>query len=131
MFDFVLITAVTLLNAYVLWRAASVPFIIRHIPRNFFIVIGIASWLIVVLGRLYGHESPGKAAVVLEIVGLNWMAVIFLMFAATLTIDVVTGFGLFLRRIAPLLRGVALAAGALLSIIGFVQGFRPPVVVEH
>jgi len=57
--------------------------------------------------------------------------VMFLTAISLLAVDLVTGFGLLMPRLAPSLRGVALIAGGVLSIIALVQGLRPPVVQEY
>jgi predicted MPP superfamily phosphohydrolase len=45
--------------------------------------------------------------------------------------EVVTGFGLLVRRRAPTLRGLALLVGLVLAGVALVQGMRPPVVRRH
>jgi predicted MPP superfamily phosphohydrolase len=67
----------------------------------------------------------------LEFLGENWLGILFLLFACLLAVDIVTGFGFLVTHHAPLLRGVALLAGIGLSIIAFVQGFRPPAVNDY
>jgi predicted MPP superfamily phosphohydrolase len=52
------------------------------------------------------------------------------MFACFLVVDVVTGFGFLFSRLAPNMRGMALVAAFLLSVIAFIQGLRSPVVSE-
>jgi predicted MPP superfamily phosphohydrolase len=67
----------------------------------------------------------------LEFLGMDWMAVVFLLTVSLLIIDIITVFGLVMRRIAPFLRGCALAFGLVLSVIAFVQGLRPPVIQSY
>jgi predicted MPP superfamily phosphohydrolase len=130
MFGFILVSAVTLMHIYVLWRAGSVPFLRRHITGKMLIITGMALWAMFLLGRIYGHDSAGACATVLELAGMTWMAVLFLTMVPMLAVDIATGFGLLLPRLAPSLRGAALVCGAVLSLIAMVQGLRPP-VVEH
>ena len=131
MFGLVLISAVTLMQVYVFWRASSVPFLRDPISRKLLIASGIALWTVFLLGCFIGHGSKGTFAMTLEFFGMNWMAVAFILSVSTLTIDLITGFGFVLSRRAPFLRGCALAAGTMLSMIALIQGMRPPVVQNY
>ena len=131
MFGTVLTVAVTLMHVYVFWRASSVPLLKRHVSRKLLIVVGVALWAVFYSGRVLGHGGTGTLAMTLEFLGMNWMAVLFLASVSLLAIDIVTGFGFLLPRLAPSLRGLALAAGGLLSMIALVQGLRPPVVQNY
>lgn len=119
------------MHVYVFWRACSVPFLKLHIPRRLIIGAGIALWAVFYFGRVYGHNGTGALASTLELVGMNWMAVLFLVSVSLLTADFFTGFGFFLPLLAPSLRGLALIAGVMLSMIALVQGLRPPVVQNY
>lgn len=83
------------------------------------------------LGRIIGHGGTGVIAALLEWLGLNWMAVLFLGFVSLLAVDLATGFGFFLPRRAAALRGWGLVLGLVLSVIALVQGHRPPVVETY
>ena len=128
MFGSVLTIAVTLMHIYVFWRAGSVPYVKSHLPRKFLIGIGFVLWLLFYFGRTLGHGGTGSLASVIELFGMNWMAVLFIVSISLLAMDFVTGFGFFLPRLSPSLRGFALAIGGLLSVIALIQGMRPPVV---
>ncbi len=130
MFGTILILIVTVMHVYVFWRAASVPFVKQRIPTRVIVISGMILWLVFYLGRVYGRGGSGVAAAV-QLVGMNWMAVLFLTATALLTVDIVTGFGLLMQRSAPALRGLALLAGGLLSAIALVQGLRPPEVHDY
>ena len=131
MFGSILISVVTLIHIYVFQRAAGVPFIKRHVSRKLLIATGVALWTAFFLGRVYGHHNTGILAAAIEFFGMNWMAVSFLLCVSFFVVDLATGFGFFLRRQAPSLRGWALVAGGLLSVIALVQGLRPPVVQHY
>ncbi len=131
MFGSILISVVTLMHIYVFRRAAGVPFIKRHVPRKLQIAIGVALWTGFFLGRVYGHHGTGILAVAIEFFGMNWMAVSLLLCVSFFAVDLATGFGFFLRRHVPSLRGWALVAGGLLSVIALIQGLRPPVVQHY
>ena len=128
MFGTILISIITLMHVYVFWRAAGVPVVQRHISRKFLIGWGVVLWTGFYLGRVYGHHGNGLSAAVIEFFGMNWMAVLFLLFTALLVLDVATGFGLLFKRHVSRLRGWALLAGSLLSIVALFQGMRPPII---
>ena len=131
MFGTVLTTIVTLMHVYVFWRASSVPFLKRQVTLKFIIGSCIALWMIFYLGRVFGHGGTGALAKTLELFGMNWMAVLFLTSVTLLTVDFVTCFGFLLPRLSPSLRGLALVAGGVLSVIALFQGLRPPVVQNY
>ena len=131
MFGFILIFTITLMHIYVFWRAASVPVLKRYVSRKLLIGAGLVLWAGFFLGRVYGHHGIGPLAKPLELLGMNWMAVLFLLFVSLLAMDLVTGFGFLVPRQAPSLRGIALVAGLVLSLIALFQGLRPPVVQDY
>ena len=131
MFGSFLTISITLMHIYVFWRASSTPFLKRHIPRKVLIGTGIVLWLCFYAGRTIGHGGTGGFAIMLEFLGMNWMAALFIVSVYLLAMDIITGFGFFLPRIAPSLRGFALATGGVLSVIALVQGLRPPVVQNY
>jgi predicted MPP superfamily phosphohydrolase len=59
---------------------------------------------------------------------LTWLVGMFLTAVCLLAVDIATGFGFFFAKAAPKIRGLALVAGAALSLIALVQGSRAPVV---
>jgi predicted MPP superfamily phosphohydrolase len=130
-FVVVLILVVTLMQAYIFWRTASVPWVHRLVSRKVLFRIGMIFWLILVLNRVLRPYDMGGAAAVLEYVGMGWLGILFLMFAALLSVEMVTGFGFWLKRFVPHLRGIALIVGSVLSCIALGQGMRAPVVVAH
>lgn len=131
MFGTILISIVTLIQIYIFWRVASVPFIKKHVSRKTFNGIGIGLWAVFTGGRVYGHNHIGLIPKALEFIGMNWMAMVFLIFVCILTIDIITLFGFIMPRLSPKLRGMALIAGILLSIIALVQGLRPPIIQNY
>ena len=131
MFGIILISASTLLHLYVFWRAASVPLVDRHVPRKILTGAGVAFWAIFFSARVFGHGGTGALAGTLEMVGMTWMAVLFLIFISLLATELVTAFGFFMPRLAPSLRGWALVVGGVLSLIALFQGLRPPVVQSY
>ncbi len=126
-----LIVGGTLLHAYVFWRAASVPFVARHLSRRAVVGVAVALWACLVLSLYFAHGASGVLARVLELFGMNWLAVLFLAFVALFVADLVTVFGLLLPRATPSIRGWALVAAGMLSAVALVQGLRPPVVRDY
>jgi predicted MPP superfamily phosphohydrolase len=130
-FGTILLLVVTGMQIYVFRRAAPVPFLKRHVPRKVLVGTGLVLWTVFLLGRMAGHGGQNAFSPILELIGMDWMAVVFLAFVCMLAVDIITAFGLFLPRLAPSLRGLALVAGIALSVIGLVQGMRPPVVRSY
>jgi predicted MPP superfamily phosphohydrolase len=131
MFGIILLSVFTLMQIYVFWRADSVPFLKRNISRKVLIGAGVILWFVFLLGRYLGHGGTGFPAMMLEFLGMNWMAVIFLLTVSLLVVDLITVGGLLLPRLAPSLRGFALVAGGVLSMVALVQGMRSPVVQNY
>ena len=115
MFGTVLILVITLMHVYVFWRITSIPFLTRHIQKKYIVGINILLWAIFVAG-LFGHGGTGDLTRILEFIGMYWMATLFLICASLLAMDCATGFGFFLPRFAPSLRGMAMAGGVILRI---------------
>jgi predicted MPP superfamily phosphohydrolase len=130
-FGLLILAAWALLVLYVFTRAASVPAVVRLVPRR---ALFAAAGLLFAWGlatRTLGHGAAGRLARTLELVGMDTLAALFLFAVALLAADLVTGFGFLLPRAAPRVRGWALGAGALLVAAAVVQGLRPPVVTRH
>jgi predicted MPP superfamily phosphohydrolase len=130
-FGIILISACTLVHIYVFWRAALVPVVDRHLPRKLLAEAGVTLWAIFFFARVFGHGGTGTLAGMLELVGMSWMAALFLAFVPLLATDLITAFGFIMPRLAPSLRGWALVAGGVLSIVALFQGLRPPVVQSY
>jgi len=60
-FGVILISAVTLMQGYLLWRAASVPFVRRCISLNVLIGVGVGLWAIFLLGRVVGSGNTRQS----------------------------------------------------------------------
>ncbi|MDO9264419.1 MAG: metallophosphoesterase, partial [Desulfosalsimonadaceae bacterium] len=131
MFGTILISICTFMHVYVFWRIASVPFIDRHVPPRILMGTGVILWAVFFFGRVIAHNRTGIMAGVLEFMGMNWMAILFLIFTPLLLTDIVTCFGFLMPRLSPSLRGWALLAGLALSVIALFQGLRPPVIEEY
>lgn len=119
------------MHVYVFWRVSSVPVVARHIPRGVLWGVACILWMSYIGARIVGHFAPGRLARFLEVLGANWIGVLFLLLVTLLAVDAVTLFGLFLPRFAPSLRGWALVAGGALCAIALVQGLRAPAVRNY
>ena len=129
-FGIMLLTALTVMNLYVLGRALSVPALTRRVPRPWLVAAGAGLWALSLFGDLFGRGSGGPLGAAFELFGMDYLASLFLVTVCLLAVEVVTLLGLILRRLAPRLRGWALVAGLLLSVVAVVQGMRPPVVTN-
>jgi len=131
-FFITLISIYTVMHVYVLWRIATIPFLNRNVTRGWFILAGICLWSLVFLARFFNRQSTGGTALmVLDFIGMYWLALLFLIFVSFVVVELITGFGFLLPRLSPQLRVVALAAAGTLSAIALVQGFRAPVVESY
>lgn len=130
MFGTILLSVTALMVGYVFWRMGGVPHLDRFIwPMR--LGFGVVCWAIIWLGRTLGHGRTGSWAAGIELVGMDLLVVIFLTFMALLCVDIITGYGFTMPHWAPVLRGVALVAGLVLSALAMVQGMRPPVVTDY
>jgi len=125
----VVLTVWTVLHLYVFMRAASIPVIARHVSPWLIAVIAAMLWSSFLAPRFL--DIPHAIARPLELFGDNWLGVLFLLFTCLFVVDIITGVGFLFPRLSPALRGAALLAGLGLSLIAFVQGFRPPVVNDY
>ena len=131
MFGIVLIALCTLMQTYVVWRAAGVPALTRRVPRWGVVTIGVALWLFLVLGRTLGHDATGAWAPWLERAGMTWLGCLLLLSTCLLVVDVVAWLPVIPKPTRGALRGWALVAGFLLSAAAIAQALRPPAVVEY
>ncbi len=131
MFGLVLTSAVTFMHVYVLWRAASVPFLRQRMGRKRLVAAGLVLWLLFLFGRVCGHDNEGILASTFELAGMTWMGILLLTSVTLFAVDIVTCFGLLFRRSVPTLRTAALISGLALSLIATVQAMRAPIVTSY
>ncbi len=131
MFFHLVLATWVVLTLYVGWRAGSVPWLARRVPR--WLLMGTVALLGVsyIVARVVRQAGWPLAATVLEVLGANWIGVLFLLFVALLAADLITGCGFLAPRRAPAVRGWALVAGMMLAAIALVQGLRAPVVRDY
>lgn len=131
MFGTVLIVVCSLMHAYVFWRASTASFIRGRAARRWLVAAAALLWLLLVGSRVVAHGSEGALAAAVELVGMTWMAMLFLASVTLLAVDLATGFGWLLPRLAPRMRGLALMAAGAMSLLALIQGLRPPVIERH
>lgn len=124
-------SAWTGLHIYVFWRLASIPVVVQHLSRKFLVVTAAILWSSFLLRRFFDNQGLETLAQLLELFGMNWLGILFLIFCCLLVVDVVTVFGFVFRRHAPMLRGVGVLAGIVLAAVALIQGLRPPVVHDY
>ena len=107
------------------------PFVARYCPQWLLILAVVFLWMSYVLSRWLDRRGFGALARTLEVIGANWVGVAFLLFVCFLATDLVTGFGYFLPRLAPVIRGWGVVAALVLCLIGMVQARRDPVVRHY
>ncbi|MGI9100906.1 MAG: metallophosphoesterase [Terriglobales bacterium] len=130
MFFAIVLAVWTAMHLYVFWRISSVPAFAR-VPRVGLELVAFFLWTSYVLGRILARRGLETVAAPLEWIGAHWLGVIFLTVVSLLVVDIVTGFGYLLPRVAPALRGYALLVAAVLSAVALVQGVRAPVVTSY
>ena len=128
MFGLVLVCAITVLQAYAVWRVASLPAFQVRRRRIALLAVALLLWSVFVAARFYGHSRSSRLAAAMDSIGMYWMASIFLVAVALLATDLLTGFGAWLRPHRFRLRAVGLAIGTALVILSVVQGHRPPTI---
>ncbi len=121
----------TSLNAYVLARLLSVPFLARHVPVPVTVTLVVVVAYSYLAARLTGHYRLGRFPRTLEYLGAQWIGVAFLLLVAFLAADLVSGFGLFLGAYIGQLRTGALLSGVALAVISMLQARRAPAVTSY
>ena len=119
------------MHLYVFWRLSSVPWVATHVSRRTVVLVAAVLWVSYPLARVLEARGFHAVAWLLELVGANWIGVLFLLLSAILVVDVVTLGGWLLPRIAPVLPGCAALLALVLSAVGLLQGLRPPVVRDY
>jgi hypothetical protein len=120
-----------LLHLYVFQRIATVPWVHQHLPGPSLALIAALLWASYPLARLLGARHWINIAQPLEYLAATWIGALFLLFAAFLTVDILTGAGLWLRAWVPTLRSGAILVAGVLSGLAIIQGLRPPVVRDY
>ncbi|MDH5711886.1 MAG: metallophosphoesterase, partial [Gammaproteobacteria bacterium] len=131
MFIVVLIFVVMLMHIYLFWRIASLPWFMSPRRRRQLWIAALLVWLLFILGSFLGHGHQGLFASIMERLAMDWLGVLFIAMTVLLTIDLLTGFGLWLLPYLVQLRAAGLLVAVLMILFAMVQGTRSPVVVQH
>lgn len=131
MFITILSIIVSLMHGYLFWRIASLPWFSSHPRRKRLWIAALLIWLLFILGSVLGHGNDGWFSSVMERLAMDWLGVLFIATTVMMALDLLTGFGLWMKRYLAWLRGSSLLLACLLIAIAMVQGLRPPVVVHH
>jgi uncharacterized protein len=131
MFVTVVLGVWTIMHLYVGWRIWTVPFLSAPVARRALLPAAVLLWLSYPLARFLYVWHAAPLARPLEFAGGVWMGTLFLLFAALVVCDVVTGGGLLLPHLAPTIRGWAAGCAVVLSAFALVQGLRDPVVRDY
>ena len=91
----------TAMHVYVFWRARSVPVISRHVSRYLLAAVACFLWASYILAHILDHFRMGVLARIPEVIGANWIGILFLLLVALLALDLVTLFGWLWPRFAP------------------------------
>ncbi|EGB14188.1 metallophosphoesterase [Pseudodesulfovibrio mercurii] len=130
MFGPFLLVAAAFMAAYVFQRMDRLPLLgtVRDPVR---LGLALAVWLFIAVSRAVGNVNFGPWSMAMETAGLTLLIVLFLTAVLLAGVDLLTGFGLFMPRLAPKLRGLAVIAGLVLSGVALAQGMRAPVITEY
>lgn len=131
MFIVILLLVVSLMHGYLFWRIASLPWLISPARRKRFWIVALLIWALFLVGSVLGHGNGGGFTRVLERLALDWLGMLFIAATVMLGLDLLTGFGLWMKGYLIRLRGAGLVVAGILITIAMVQGMRPPLVVQH
>lgn len=114
------------LNGYAFWRLGPLA-LAAKIPSGFLWAAAFICWISLPASRWLRAAAPGISTG-LDIFSTTWVGVVFLLCLCFLAVDLVTLGGWLLQGRLVALRGGAVAAALVLSIVGLVQGHRDPVI---
>ncbi len=130
MFSVIFLSVCTLMQLYIFRRIHSVLSLWHVRPHRWLwwaggLIWGLFTmcWLLHSKAFIFHHWS--------EWLWSQWLGVMFLLFVPLLLIDLITLFGMLLRRRQRAMRTTALALGVLLCIVATVQGTRAPLITRH
>lgn len=130
-FLFIVLSVWAGMHAYVIVRLAHLPAFANPVLRRLLVWAAVALALSYPLARIAEARGWRAVGVGLEAVGSSWMGLLFLLLAALLTVDAVTGFGLLFKGAVLPMRTIAAALAVALATAGLAIGLAPPAVSEH
>jgi len=114
-----------------MWRISSLPFFKRRNYRITLFILTFALWSMYFLPGMLEDTGLISIAHPLQLFSMNWLGVIFLIFVCLLLVDLITIFGLVMRKYRVASIKLGLSAGLLLALFAFFQAYRAPVVREY
>ncbi len=131
MFVIILGLITTLMHAYLTWRVGSLSWFASGAAHRNLWLVSLGIWLLYIAGIRFALSPGGKLAFLLERITMDWLGLLFIATSILLTLDLLTGFGLWAKPWLNVLRSGALILAGLMIAIAFFQGTRPPVVSQH
>jgi predicted MPP superfamily phosphohydrolase len=119
------------MHGFVFWRLASVPWLGGLLSRRALLWTAVGCGASYPLARSLNSWKLAAVGEPLEFLASTWVGLLFLLFALLVIVDLFTLGGVLVPRFVPALRGAAALVALILAGIGFVQGMRPPVVVDY
>ena len=131
MFGLILNVVATLMHGYLTWRIGSLHCCQPARRRRRLWLSSLTLWLLYLTGIQFCHDASGGVAGLLDRLALDWLGALFIATTVMLTLELLTGFGLWAKTYLNHLRIVALMVALLLIGVALLQGIRAPVIVRH
>ena len=130
MFSLILNGIGSLMHFYVAHRLYSLAPIRTRVKARWWWLGAVVVWAVYLLGVRLGDAAldwrwwPGQFA-------MTWLGILFVMTQYLLLADLLTGFGLWLRKWAPKILATGAIAGVSVSAFAIFQAVRAPSIIEH
>ncbi|MGC8917250.1 MAG: metallophosphoesterase [Thermoanaerobaculum sp.] len=122
------LTVWTLMHLYAFWRVSRLPYLVS-LPRWVFWALGAVLWFSYPFARYLDRNGfASHLARALEFTGAVWLGVLFLLVVALIGSELFSLFGAWKAAALPA-RTTAVILALALSVVGVIQGNRPPEVV--
>ena len=119
------------MHGYLTWRMGSLNCFKPVERRHRLWLFSLTLWLLYLAAVHFGHDASFGMVGLLDILALNWLGALFIGSTVMLSLDLLTGFGLWAKPFLNHLRTGAFVLSLLLVVFALVQGMRAPVVVKH
>ncbi|MDX2187665.1 MAG: metallophosphoesterase [Opitutaceae bacterium] len=125
----VFLSVYTLLNGYLAWRIAKLPWLEAHVPPR------LSAVAILVLAACFPLSWITRrwpiVAHTLKLMGTTWLGIFLLLLTSLLFAELFTLGGWLFQEKAASVRQYAVLIGLGLSAVSLVQARRPPAIVEY
>src|SRR2546429_5913481 len=78
------------MHRYVFWRLASIPWLSHHFSTLTLAITGTVLWASYLVARILDAKGLQAISWPVEYVAANWIGILFLLFWAFFTVDVLT-----------------------------------------